>query len=573
MRFEKLVEKFGARKSGKEWIASCPAHEDHIPSLAIRQGDKGIVLFCHAGCTTEQVLSAAGLNFADLYPEETKLLLVKTYDYTDEHGKLLFQACRYLPKDFRFRRPDGKDGWIWKLDDARRVLYNLPEVVHPENKTIAICEGEKDCITAHERFGLCATTNPMGAGNWRDEYSQFLGGKNVVIFPDNDKAGLEHAEQVARSLYGKAASVKICMLPPKTKDLSDWNAPPDEAARYIGSFSKPWSSDGTNESFFATFEQFESDPPLTYTIETVLQDYTNTAIGGLSGHSKTLLMLSISKAGLLGPPAKLWGLFPVVRKVERIVYLIPESTRAAFKHRLKLFGLYEYVKSGRLLVRTLNEGPTPKLDDEHILAVSKDALIVLDTAVRFAEGDEQSATDNSRGLAEAIFALFRAGARNVLWAHHSPKSFEKEVRMTLEGILRGTGDLGAMAGTCWGVKQIDRVLNVVHIENVKPRDLEPCGPFQLIGRPYIDQSGDFALLKPPGECGSLAEEAPNPTNEDRKQTKDDRVAIARKLFDDDPNMPVPEMIAKFREIGLGNVSPRSMKRYRAEARRESDRSQ
>jgi hypothetical protein len=87
------------------------------------------------------------------------------------------------------------------------------------------------------------------AGTWRDDYSQFLDGKN-----GNDKAGLEHAEQVARSLYGKAASVKICMLPPKTKDLSDWNAPPDEAARYIAMFSKPWSPDAGKESFLATFE-------------------------------------------------------------------------------------------------------------------------------------------------------------------------------------------------------------------------------------------------------------------------------------------------------------------------------
>jgi hypothetical protein len=241
---EKLVEKLGAKKSGKEWVTRCPAHDDGTPSLAISRGDNGsIVLHCHAGCTTENVLESAGLTYADLYPEETKPMLTDTYDYTDERFNLLFQVCRYKPKTFRFRRPDGKGGWIWKLDDVRRVLYNLPEVVHPENKTIAICEGEKDCITAHVRFGLCATTNPMGAGSWRDEYSEFLRGKNVFIFPDNDKEGLEHADQVARSLYGKANSVKICILPPKTKDLSDWNVPPDEAARYIGSFSVPWSPD------------------------------------------------------------------------------------------------------------------------------------------------------------------------------------------------------------------------------------------------------------------------------------------------------------------------------------------
>src|ERR1044071_4350667 len=38
--------------------------------------------------------------------------IVSTYDYTDENGALLFQVCRFEPKDFRQRRPDAsaKDG-------------------------------------------------------------------------------------------------------------------------------------------------------------------------------------------------------------------------------------------------------------------------------------------------------------------------------------------------------------------------------------------------------------------------------------------------------------------------------
>ena len=31
--------------------------------------------------------------------------LVATYDYTDESGDLLYQTCRYQPKNFRQRRP------------------------------------------------------------------------------------------------------------------------------------------------------------------------------------------------------------------------------------------------------------------------------------------------------------------------------------------------------------------------------------------------------------------------------------------------------------------------------------
>jgi hypothetical protein len=58
-----------------------------------------------------------------------------------------------------------------------------------------------------------------------------LRGRGVIILPDNDEPGYQHAHQVARSLYGIAAAVRIVELPrlgprlPKhCKDTSDWIA-------------------------------------------------------------------------------------------------------------------------------------------------------------------------------------------------------------------------------------------------------------------------------------------------------------------------------------------------------------
>lgn len=53
----------------------------------------------------------------------------EVYDYVEEGGKLLFQVVRFEDKSFRQRRPDGRGGWIWKLDDTRRVLYQLPRMM------------------------------------------------------------------------------------------------------------------------------------------------------------------------------------------------------------------------------------------------------------------------------------------------------------------------------------------------------------------------------------------------------------------------------------------------------------
>jgi hypothetical protein len=59
----------GVRRSGAGFIARCPAHHDHTPSLSIRETD-GIALFhCHAGCDPESVLAAIGLTWADLLGE------------------------------------------------------------------------------------------------------------------------------------------------------------------------------------------------------------------------------------------------------------------------------------------------------------------------------------------------------------------------------------------------------------------------------------------------------------------------------------------------------------------------
>lgn len=52
-----------------KWQARCPAHDDHGPSLAIRECDDGRVLVhCFADCPTVEVLDAVGLDYSALYP-------------------------------------------------------------------------------------------------------------------------------------------------------------------------------------------------------------------------------------------------------------------------------------------------------------------------------------------------------------------------------------------------------------------------------------------------------------------------------------------------------------------------
>jgi Protein of unknown function (DUF3987) len=157
--------------------------------------------------------------------------IVKQYDYTDESGTLLFQAVRYEPKTFKQRRPDGGGGWIWDLDNTRRVPYRLPDLVAALQRgdTIYVCEGEKDADNLRD-LGLAATTNPGGANKWRSEYSEFLRGADLVIIGDNDQPGRDHTKQVAQNLTGLAKRVRVLDLSkhwpqcPEGGDISDWLA-------------------------------------------------------------------------------------------------------------------------------------------------------------------------------------------------------------------------------------------------------------------------------------------------------------------------------------------------------------
>jgi hypothetical protein len=60
----------GVRRSGRGWVAKCPAHADRSPSLSIAEGDEGRTLVrCFGGCDVTDVLAALGLNLRDLFPE------------------------------------------------------------------------------------------------------------------------------------------------------------------------------------------------------------------------------------------------------------------------------------------------------------------------------------------------------------------------------------------------------------------------------------------------------------------------------------------------------------------------
>jgi len=319
------------------------------------------------------------------------------------------------------------------------------------------------------------------------------------------------------------------------------------------------------EALFETFEEFKSAKPLRSLIENVFHADVCNVVGGLSGDGKTMILLAITRALLSYEP--LFGYFSVLERAEKVIYLVPESARAPFFHRCRLFGIDRYIESGRLLVRTLSKGPRIQLNDPRLLSAVKGTVVLIDTAVRFGTGDENDATCMSNGLASDIFNLIAAGAEAVGVAHHAPKSFEKDNRITLENILRGSGDFGAFVGAGFGIRQIDEDQNIIHIQDIKPRESKPLPPFQIVGRPHIDRQGDFRMHLTPDLCGPLSNylDCKNRGGAPR-EARDMRASNIRLVKDwlgRNPELSGAEVEERFRSMGI-HIAPSTVRKYMAE---------
>jgi AAA domain-containing protein len=401
---------------------------------------------------------------------------------------------------------------------------NLPEDFHVDPNPVEIYSGNipnkllamtgdvyelKMCVNDRQEQ-LEQLLRKMKSGATTPKVEQVAPGKRKELEAELDALSLRLIDTVATNEEIR----EIVSLTQALKELEP--APP--------TVPKTW------RDAFHTGSELGSTPGKVF-IKGILEEGI-TYFGALSGTGKTWIGLSIAHALLSGQP--LFGVYPVLNKAN-VLYLVPEMGGNKFRERLVRMRIS---LDGGFFCQTIKDGACD-LEDPLLLQAVKDTqgIVILDTAIRFQHGDEQSSTEQAQGLGAKMFKLIAAGAPAIICMHHRSKD-RKDKEPSLENTLRGTGDFGAQADCVWCVEhsrkrltpskwneeyeEESRQLTRLTLTCTKPRDMEPADPFTIQGRPYINEKGDFVVLES-GGSDDPAETKEVAVNSDKVQAMIEKV--------------------------------------------------
>jgi hypothetical protein len=478
-------------RSANGWQARCPAHDDKNPSLSIADGEKGIVVHCHAGCTIDQITAAVGLKPADLFTSNSKpepqKRIVATYTYQDQNGKALFDVVRYEPKDFRQRAANGD----WSVKDIKKVPFHLPELIKAvaDQRLVYICEGEKD-VLAVEKAGFVATCNPGGAGKWQSGYGEHFRGAEVVIIADKDEAGRKHAADVAAKLKDVAAGLKVIELPgDKVKDAADFFAAGGTAAGLdeIAELATVWNGETKDDPWLSLIEdgadlQVKELPPIVEIVEGIVAEQSKLSIVSSAKSFKTWLTIYLALA--VSHEVEFLGRATVRR---RLLYVNLELKPQTFTRRLQAISQRLGIKIDRqwfchLPLRGKMAGVLVHDLVSRIIAIAKRlqiGVVIIDPVFKAnTEGDENAVKDQTIFFNELDRITTEAGCTLILNDHSGKgNQSEKDPLDVIRGSSAKGGDLDAAM-----VLRKHEVSECFSVDLVH-RELPPVEPF-VIGWDY-----------------------------------------------------------------------------------------
>jgi len=233
--------------SNNSWTACCPAHDDRSPSLHVTVTSDRVLLKCFAGCTTEAICDALGIELRDLFHNGDRdqqcqsgltlsdfakakrlnvdLLLQHHVKQSEWRGR---PAVAFVYRDTdgdywatRYRIATTGDRFRWEAGaSAKRLLYGawlLREWRQRDVQSVLLVEGESDALTLWQA-GIRAVGVP-GADSLNVENARLLDGFNIVLWREPDDGGETLLER-AHALFGNR--LRIVTPPDGIKDASEF---------------------------------------------------------------------------------------------------------------------------------------------------------------------------------------------------------------------------------------------------------------------------------------------------------------------------------------------------------------
>ena len=231
------------RRSRDRAQCKCPAHPDKQASLTVSKGKRCTLLHCHAGCSLENILAAAGLEKKDtFYKSENREMHWKRYIENREHRKIeaTYDYVSTVTGAYAFTkiRLEGKKMLFGMLKDERfeyglkgrnkkefnAIFGSIPRIKEAieRNEPIFIPEGEKDVNTLIKKG--YAAFSCGGANDWNKNVSELCKDADVIVLADNDEPGKAVAKRIYDDLKGIARSRKVIVPMPDVPkaDISDY---------------------------------------------------------------------------------------------------------------------------------------------------------------------------------------------------------------------------------------------------------------------------------------------------------------------------------------------------------------
>ena len=217
-----------------------------------------------------------GLDITNQFPDVIHSIrewLGISVSRTSRHTKK--EPLAWIYKDLKgnslviITREETEKGKRFLIQDARTLEYKAPTPRPLYNqqgikasKQVVLVEGEK-CAEALIEQGICATTAIGGANApiTKTDWSPLVG-KNLIIWPDNDKCGHSFAKNVSKYLKGqKGTSIAILSVPrdkPEKWDAADAVKENIEIKSFIET-----ASAATDFIYYRRYSLFEK-PPVEY---------------------------------------------------------------------------------------------------------------------------------------------------------------------------------------------------------------------------------------------------------------------------------------------------------------------